>query len=187
LYSISRIFQGRRLEGNNYGLPTTFIELGESIEYPKVDGLVEEIYLSSQNKRICIKGTDTTKVGTGSLIKSLYALGLLVELEVQGSILTPGWYRSVNNWVVDYVPRGGFTYNILRRDDMIRFDVSKEQDLDLFLASFDELKSTPATRFIRFLPSSTLSESDNKKLYLLCLTYLRKKDGSKLFVGGNTG
>jgi len=149
MVSIEKIREGLREEGLNSGLPVTFIVVGFGDDYPRVQDLVEEIWKITNCNNICIVGRDTTQVGMGSLVKGLSALGLKVELECPGYNLTPGWFSTVSNWVIEYGKTSNFNYSCLRNRDMVRFTVRDKKDLSLVEFGLEQLKLCPATKYIK--------------------------------------
>jgi len=94
----------------------------------------------------------------GSLVKGLSAVGLNVELECTGSVKDPGWLRSVDRWVVDYVEEGGFNLNALRSQDMVRFTVRDTSSISRLEEGLKSLPMFPGTKTIRLSGDTVLQQ-----------------------------
>jgi len=170
MLTVEKIWEGLRQEGLNYGLPTTFIKLGEGREFPSMMELVREILFKTKCKWICLLGEGTTQVGMGTLVKSLSTVGQYVEVECDGSIRDPGWSRAVDRWVIDYSPEPLFNYAVLRPADMMRFTVRSEKDLPALQSGFEALKFFAGTKYVRMtdrLPSvfEFVRKYDRSRIY----------------------
>lgn len=148
MITVEKIWEGVRREGLNFGLPTTFIQLGPGPEYSS-ESLVKDILLNTRCKWVCIFGENTTQVGMGTLVKGLSSVGMYIEVEASGSVRDPGWLHTVDRWVIDYAKEGSFNYNALRSQDMIRFLVKGEGDLNFVRESFPDLSMFPGTKYIK--------------------------------------
>jgi len=147
---VKKIWEGVRLEGLNYGLPEAFLELGEGIEYSSSMELLRE-FLKVESRWVCIRGTGSTQVGFGSLVKGFGTINLNVELECDGSVRNPGWLNSVDRWVVDFSEEPLFDYYALRTADMLRFTIRNEKDLETAKRVFGSLKLFPGTKYLKML------------------------------------
>ena len=148
MISVEKLSEGIRQEGVNFGLPTVFLKMGLGEDYPTVDSLVRDILMHTKCKWICIFGENTTQVGMGSLVKGLSSLGMLIEIECDGTVRDPGWLHTPDRWVVDWVPDSLFNYHALRSDDQIRFRVEGEGDLRNAKEGFEALRLFPGTKYI---------------------------------------
>jgi hypothetical protein len=148
LILVEKIFEGVRQEGVNYGLPMVFIKLGYGSEYPTGEGLVREIVTKCKCKWVCIFGDNTTQVGMGTVIKGLASVSMNIEVECPGSIRDPGWFASVDRWLIDYAEEPLFNTGILRTFDMVRFIVNGEGDLNQLQQGFKSLKAFPGNKIV---------------------------------------
>lgn len=148
MVEVEKIWEGVRSEGLNYGLPTTFMLLGPGPSYDSEE-LVREILMHTKCKWVCILGENTTQVGMGTLVKGLSSVGMYIEVEVGGDVRDPGWLHTADRWVVDYVEEGAFNYGALRGQDMVRFAIKGEGDLNFTKSGFETLKLFPGTRFVK--------------------------------------
>ena len=176
------------MEGLNYGLPTTFIKLGPGAEFTS-EALVKDVIVHTRCKWVCIFGESTTQVGMGTLIKGLSTVGLYIEVEVSGGIRDPGWMHSVDRWLVDYVKGGSFNYSALRTQDMIRFVVRNQEELNRVKVEFEELKLFSGTKFIKIATKDVIPKSGNKKLlnstlYREAFALVRKYERGRLYLEG---
>jgi len=171
---VSKIWEGIRLEGLNYGLPSTFLQLGIGPNYSSEE-LVRDVLMQTKCKWLVILGENTTQVGMGSLVKGLSSIGMYIELEVDGRTRDPGWMHSVERWVVDYVKGGAFNYGALRSQDMVRFTAREEKDLPVVEEAFELLKFFTGTKVLR-IPKPLAS-----KLWGNAFALVRKYERSRLY------
>jgi len=149
MISIESLYHGIRSEGVNFGLPMTFVRLGEGNPYPSVETAVEEIWRASASNWICILGEETLRVGVGSLVAGLSTLGLRVELEYSEGGLIPGWAsRNVDRLIVNYLENTKANYFNLRAADMIRFSIGSTEDLRAVEKGLAVVKKSEATKYI---------------------------------------
>ena len=185
MVEVNKIWEGVRLEGLNYGLPTTFILLGSGREYNSED-LVREVLMHTKCKWVCIFGEGATQVGMGTLVKGLSSVGMYIEVELGGEVRDPGWLHTVDRWVIDYVEEGAFNYGALRGQDMVRFIVRGEGDFNLAKRGFEALKLFPGTRYIRIGAKDVIPKSRGKvltglSLYKEALAFVRGYDRARLY------
>ena len=169
---VEKLWEGIRVEGLNYGLPTTFIKLGPGPEYSSEE-LVREVLMHTKCKWACILGKNTTQVGIGTLTKGLSSVGLYLEVEVSGEMRDPGWFNTVDRWVVDYVQEPAFNYGALRSQDTVRFIVKGEGDLNFAKGGFEELRIFAGTKYIRLL---------DKKLKNEAFALVRRYERARLYI-----
>jgi len=167
-----KIWEGIRLEGLNYGLPTTFIKLGPGSEYNSEE-LVREVLMHTKCKWVCILGKNTTQVGMGTLVKGLSSVGMYVEVEAGGDVRDPGWLHTVDRWVIDYVKEAAFNYGALRSQDMARFVVEGEGDLNFAKEGFEDLKLFTGTKYVKLF---------DKKLNSEVFSLVRKYERARLYL-----
>ena len=151
MISVEKVSEGIRGEGVNYGLPTVFLHMGLGNDYPSVESLVRDILVHTKCKWVCILGEGTTQVGMGTLVKGLSSVGMYVEIECSGIVRDPGWLHVPDRWVIDYVEDGVFNYAALRSNDMVRFMVEGEGDLNFVRTGFESLRLFPGTKYIKLL------------------------------------
>lgn len=176
MISVERIFEGVRQEGLNYGLAMTFIRLGPGPGYTP-DDLVREVLMNTRCSWACVQGEGTTQIGMGSFIKGLGAVNIRTEVETSSDVRDPGWLGSVDRWVVDYSEDSLFNLGALRSNDMVRFFVGNELDLDVAREGFTKLKLFGGTRYL-LVPPELLSGQFFSDIYSL----LRAHDKSRLYV-----
>lgn len=179
MIEIERVWEGVREEGLNYGLPSTFIILGPGPEFT-AEELVREILVNTKCRWVCIQGEGTTRVGMGSVIKGLSSSGLMIEIEVSGEFKDPGWFTSVDRWLVDYVPNGAFNYAALRSNDMVRFYARSLEDLLVIENGFEELKIFPGTKVL-VLDSSKVSEESSPAFGRAIFELIRKYERVRVY------
>lgn len=175
MISVEKIYEGVRDEGVNYGLPMTFLKLGEGTPYPSVDELVKELVVHTRCKWVCIVGKDTTQVGMGSLIKGLASMGIYLEVECPGDTRDPGWLHSVDRWIVDFVPDFSFNIAALRSADMVRFSVKTKSDLSTVRDGFEQLRTFPGTRYVR------MDRMTAEELYSSVFEITRKYERGRMY------
>lgn len=168
MLSVGKMWEGVRQEGVNYGLPVMFIQLGPGAEYTSED-LVKEVLVHTRCRWCCITGQNTTQVGMGTLVKGLSSVGMSIEVEVDGSIKDPGWLHTIDRWVVDYAKEGLFNYGALRSQDMIRFVIKGEGDLNFAKEGFEDLKLFPGTKYLMVIPEDIIPRSGDKALVKVVL------------------
>lgn len=173
MITVEKIWEGVKQEGLNYGLPTTFIQLGMGPEYSSED-LVKEVLMHTRCKWVCILGENTTQVGMGTLVRGLSSVGMYIEVEVSGVMRDPGWLHTVDRWVVDYAKEGNFNYGALRTQDMVRFVVKGEGDLNFAKEGFEDLKLFSGTKYLKLV---------GKKLGKEAFALVRRYERSRLYVG----
>lgn len=167
---VNKITEGIRLEGVNYGLPMTFILLGDGFPYDSAEDLVREVLLKSRNRWVCLKGEGTTMVGMGAVMKGIAAIGIQIEVECSGSMKDPGYLHTVDRWIVDYVENNLFNYSALRPQDMVRFFVEDVGDLGEVEEGLERLKTFPGTKYIK-----------SKKINPRILKLLQKYDRCRFY------
>lgn len=180
MISVKKIYQGVRTEGVNYGLPMTFVQLGEGNAYDSVDDLLKDIVMFTKCNWVCVLGEDTTQVGMGALVKALYSMGLTIEIVHDGTTRTPGWLHSVERWMVDYAKDNPFNYFALRTQDMVRFTVQQLEDLDDLPKVFEDLKLCPGTKVIRVMQKPKPKET--KELYQKAFELARKYERTRVYL-----
>lgn len=158
MVDVAKIWEDTRKEGLNYGLPTVFLNLGNGPTYTSED-LVREILMHTRCKWVCILGENTTQVGMGTLVKGLSSIGMFIEVEASGEVRDPGWLHTVDRWVIDYAKEASFNYGALRSQDMIRFVVKGEGDLNFAKDGLEEVKIIPGTKYIRLEEKSLRDEA----------------------------
>ena len=175
---VEKIYESIRQEGLNYGLPMTFVTLGPGPSYTP-DDLVRDVITTTRCAWTCILGDGTTQVGMGSLVRGLVAVNLKVELETRADVRDPGWLSAVDRWVVDYCEDAMFNLGALRSNDMIRFAVSNEEDLEIAKQAFPRLKLFGGTRYV-VVPASLLGTHVFNGVYSL----VRAFDRARIYVRG---
>ena len=170
---VNKIWEGVRQEGLNYGLPTTFLELGDGVPYSTTEELVKTLMTNTKCKWICIRGESTTQVGMGTLVRGLAAVGLYVEIECKGDIKDPGWLNAVDRWVVDYMDTPHFNMGALRSKDMIRYTVNTKEELPKVEVAFAQHKGFTGTKYIK---------SGDKELIKACFEFVRKWERGRLYL-----
>lgn len=173
MVEVEKIYEDVRQEGLNFGLPTTFIKFGPGPEYSSED-LVREVLMHTRCKWVCIFGEGTTRVGTGTLVKGLSSVGMYIEVETSGEVRDPGWLHTVDRWIINYVKDGAFNYNALRSQDMMKFIVKGEGDLNFAKEGFEDLKLFPGTKYVKL---------GDKKLKNEAFALVRRYERSRLYVG----
>ena len=154
MLTVEKIWEGPRLEGLNYGLPTTFLKFGLGVPYT-IEDLVRDILMKTRCKWVCIFGEDPTQVGTGSLIKGLTSIGRYTEVECSGRVRDPKYLHTVDRWIVDYTPNGLFNYSALRDRDMIRWTITKATDLSVVKSGLEEQKLFGGTKVLKVVGTDT--------------------------------
>lgn len=170
---VNKIWEGLRQEGLNYGLPTTFLELGEGVPYSTTEELVKVLITNTKCKWICIRGEGTTQVGMGTLIRGLSSIGVYTEIEIDGSVRDPGWLHSVDRWIVDYQPQLVFNIGSLRSQDMIRYTVNCREDLPVVELAFEKQKAFTGTKYVK---------TSDKELLKVCFDFVRKYERGRLYL-----
>jgi len=168
---VAKMWEDIRREGLNYGLPTVFLNLGNGPTYTSED-LVREVLMHTRCKWVCILGENTTQVGMGTLVKGLSSTGMYIEVEASGAVRDPGWLHTVDRWVINYVKEASFNYGALRSQDMIRFVVKGEGDLNFAKEGFEEMKVFPGTKYVMLL---------DKKLKNDAFALVRRYDRGRLY------
>ena len=185
MLSVSKVYEGIRLEGLNCGLPMLFVLMGNGRDFSKTEDLVKEIYFTSISKKggwVCILGEETVRVGIGSLIKDLSKLGLNIEVEVDGNFSSPGWMHTVDRWVVDYREGSLFNYFALRPQDMIRFSLSSGEDVSRIVSGFEEIKLSQAVKYILIKSKlSKLIHSSVSELHSSVFELVKGYDKSRVY------
>lgn len=148
MLAVSKMWEGVRQEGLNYGLPMLFMRVGSGPTF-EPEELVKKVVTSASCKWVCILGDETTKIGMGTLVKGLSSVGLSTEVEVGGEIKDPGWIHTVDRWCVDFIENGSFNYAALRGQDMIRFQVRSESDIRFVSERLEEQRMFPGTKVLR--------------------------------------
>lgn len=180
MISVEKIYEGVRLEGVNYGLPMTFVKLGEGNDYSSGDDLLKDIVMFTKCNWVCLLGKDTTQVGMGNIVKALASMDLSIEVEQDGRTRTPGWMHSVERWLVDYIEGGPFNYFALRTQDMVRFVIGHQGDLLELTTVFEDLKMCPATKCLVVLRQP--KPGKNKELYQKAFELSRKYDRTRVYL-----
>lgn len=158
MFEVERIYEAVREEGTNQGVITTFVRLGPGSSYSSVDEFMAELYPSLRTTWICFCGEDTTRVGMGTLIQALKELRYSVELMYSGNLREPGWFNSVDLWMVDYLTQSFFSYNRLRPRDSVRFKVPDEVKMDFLLNASDALGMCAAVRLASLAPNMDIND-----------------------------
>lgn len=171
---VEKIYEGVRQEGVNYGLPMVFIKLGYGSDYPSGEGLVREIVTKCKCKWVCVHGDNTTQVGMGTVVKGLATVGMNIEVECLGTVRDPGWFASVDRWMVNYAEEPLFNFGVLRTTDMVRFVVEGEGDFHLLQQGFKALKMFEGNKVVnlknkKMLPEvfSFARDYDRVRIYLM--------------------
>lgn len=173
MIQIEKIWKGVREEGVNFGLPMTFVKPGLGAEYEHNSDLTKFLLETSRKGWICFLGEETTQVGMGQIIADLGVLQFYLEVECNGQVRDPGWFKKVERWVVDYSSEPLFDYGKLRSADMARFTVTNERDLALVQIGFDSLKMFPGTKYIKVV--GPISGELNKRIVDFASRYDRTR------------
>lgn len=147
MLSVEKISVGFRDIGLNYGLPMTFVDLGDGPEMSS-DDLLGEILKTPGCNWVCVRGKDTTQSGMGAFIKNLSKMSLYTEVENDGKGREPGWVHNVDRWMVDFVEECPFNYFSLRKEDMVLLDMEK-LSYDLLQRYLDALSPFAGTRCVK--------------------------------------
>jgi hypothetical protein len=94
----------------------------------------------------------------GTLIQALKELRYNVELMYSGNLREPGWFNSVDLWMVDYLTQSFFSYNRLRPKDSVRFKVPDEVKMDFLLNASDALGMCAAVRLASLAPNMDIND-----------------------------
>lgn len=177
MLTVAKIWEGIRDEGVNCGRPTCFIELGAGTPYVPEE-LAREMVSKTRCRCICIKGENTTQVGMGALVKALIGIGHEVEVESDGTVVTPGWAHQVSRWLVDYAEDTSFSYGALRGQDAVRFRVNTTEDLELLDRGLNTLRVFQGTKEVLLKPDvktqlkmevfERLKKLEKGRIYLKC-------------------
>ena len=97
---------------------------------------------------------------------------MYIEVETGGEVRDPGWLHTVDRWIVNYVKDGTFNYNALRSQDMMKFVVKGEGDLNFAKEGFEDLKLFSGTKYILL---------SDKKLKNEAFSLVRRYDRSRLY------
>jgi len=155
MIDIGHIQYGVRAEGLSSGIPMTFIDIVESPSIVKVEQMVETIVRSVRaNAWVCIRGKHTLATGVGQLVKDLKTCKLSVELLCSGIYKDPQWIKSVERVCVDHCVDGAFNFFALRNQDMVRFPVTRLEDLNFIEGELEKLKLCQAFRILSVRDSS---------------------------------
>lgn len=148
MFEVKRIYEGIRTEGFNQGVLCTFVQLGTGSTYNSVDDFMAELYPLIRTNWVCFQGEDTIRVGMGTLIQGLKELRFNVEVIYSSYLKEPGWFNSVDLWMVDYQPKSFFSYSKLRPKDSIRYKVPEEVREDFLLGISDSIGMCAAIRLV---------------------------------------
>lgn len=179
MIEVAKTWEGVRQEGLNFGLPMFFLKLGIGSNF-EADELVKTIITSAHCRWVYIFGDETTKIGMGSLVKGLSAVGLSTEIEVGGNVRDPGWIHTVDRWVVNYVENASFNYGALRGQDMIRFQVNSESDIRFVAGKLEDLRMFPGTKVLK-LNIGDENPDWNPQLFQQILLLAGKYDRCRLY------
>ena len=204
---ISEIFHSLSGEGVHAGIPTVFVRLAgcnlrcsycdSAYAWNSEDG--EEISVDEVAKRVrsfrsggwCLitGGNPLYQVGdVHKLVQELKDAAYLVEIEENGSIDPPDWFRIVDSWVTDVkCPSSGPSYGSfrtrwlkrLRKRDSLKFVVGTQEDLD-FVRGFlnnTRLRPTvlvsPVTGILLNKKEGTISEYWNREWLQECTEFCK--------------
>ena len=183
MIEVKRIYDGIRTEGLNFGIPMTFLELGEGKEYTGAEQLLGEIIHLSYCRWICIKGESTTRVGMGTLTEGLRKCLYNVEIEIAGERSAPNWKRQAN-WIVDYTSEMAFDLTRLNSQDSIRFNIKNKEDLDeaINALSNNSLVDLECTRYMKLSLPKNLKKLHQKEILDEAIRFVRKKEKTRIYV-----
>jgi len=134
---VFKIHQGYRDIGINYGLPVFYVDFGIGVNYNPEDIAKRLWTLGLRRGRwVTLRNNPVGERGCGVLVSGLKKLGVRVECEDESINKDPGWYPSVDRWIIWYNPDSKFNYGAMRpRQDMLMY---KGGDIVGFLAETEK-------------------------------------------------
>jgi len=132
--NVFKIWQGYRDLGLSYGLPVYFVDFGIGVSLTARDIATRLFTLGLQKGNwVVLRGSPVGEKGCGVLVEGLKHLGFKVEIEDEGAFGQPGWFSSVDRWIIWYKENSKYNYNALRaRQDML---IYKGEDVLSFLTN----------------------------------------------------
>lgn len=132
--NVFKVHRGYRQFGLNYGLPVFFVECGVGVSYAPTDLIRKLVGIGLDKGSWVVIKNGLGERGVGDFVQGLKYIGTRVEVEGNSNNKTPGWFPSVDRWIVEYKKNGIFNYGALRaRQDMLvhRNEVDLEETQDL--------------------------------------------------------
>lgn len=130
--NVFKVWRGYRKIGLGYGLPVCYIDFGIGVPY-NVEQLAEKVIVREgvPQKSWVVLRYGLGEKGLGTFIYALKQLQIRVEMECSTFGICPGWFPSVDRWVVFWEPDGRFNLSALRpRQDIV---VYIGEDIEGFL------------------------------------------------------
>jgi len=141
--NIFKIHQAYRELGINYGLPTYFVDFGIGVNYQPAE--VAQRLLTLGLKKggwVTFRNNPVGERGCGVLVSGLKQLGYKIEVEDSGIYGTPGWFPSVDRWIIWWSKTSKFNYGALRpRQDML---IYRGDDIVGFLGDTEDCQALRA-------------------------------------------
>jgi len=135
--NVFQIWQGYRDIGINYGLPVFYVDFGIGVNYGAEDIARRLFTIGLRKDRwVTLRNNPVGERGCGVLVSGLKQLGIKIEVEDEGLYGTPGWFPSVDRWIMWYRESSKFNYGALRpRQDIL---IYKGDDIVGFLADTEK-------------------------------------------------
>ncbi|MEM3426768.1 MAG: radical SAM protein [Nitrososphaerales archaeon] len=185
---VSEIFKSIQGEGPNVGIPMTFVRLqGCNLRVPcsycdtkyaygpggfYIDSLDLAARVRAQGLPfVCLTGGEPLAQSLGELVSALTE-SCAVEIETNGTLPPPSWYRQISTWCVDVkCPSSGVEsssiadwLSVLDSNSAIKFVVSDDADL-AFAETFLETYSIAAKVYISPAIVEHLGLLEQRELY----------------------
>lgn len=123
IMNIFKIHQGYRDLGISYGLPVYYVDCGVGINLTPAEVAKRLFALGCQKGDwVVLRGDPVGERGMGTFVQGSKTgqIGLRIEAEDNGDFGVPGWFPSVDRWIIWYKEGSKFNYHAMRpRQDML--------------------------------------------------------------------